>query len=69
LVMSSVFVASQSSCLFLCSREQTRLVGLSLFSTTTNVYDFFSFKSTIKYRFNKVVVWPLLDCWPILMWG
>ena len=69
LVMSSVFVASQSGCLFLYSREQTRLVGLSLFSTTTNVYDFFSFKSTIKYRFNKVVVWPLLDCWPILMWG
>ena len=26
LVMSSVFVASQSSCFFLCSREQIRLV-------------------------------------------
>jgi hypothetical protein len=37
LVMSSVFVASQSGCLSLCAREQTRLVELSVFSTTTNV--------------------------------
>ena len=30
-VMSSVFVASQSSCIFLCSREQIRLVENGLY--------------------------------------
>ncbi len=32
LVMSSVFVTSQSSCFFLCSREQIRLVENRLYS-------------------------------------
>jgi hypothetical protein len=36
-VMSSVFVASQSSCLFLCSREQIRLVENRLYDCANYV--------------------------------
>ena len=35
LVMSSVFVASQSSCFFLCSREQIRQVENRLYAHIT----------------------------------
>ncbi len=53
-VMSSVFVASQSSCFFLCSREQIRLQWQTGFILVTKTLILFKSAGYHAFGFNKI---------------